>query len=309
MSSQQILYMKEAFLDSYEEELFGQPEFTGFLNPQAGSPITLHFGFSGNERSEATNEGLDFHFDALFLDFRQESEDSSSGSFQSFHKDQQIDSSQGSTLASPSDDIFLNSPTSSEDLEMNYKTGRKKPFTVIRSNKPRDQGPSAKRKRPAGSYSRQTKQNKMKNYPGLITQRLKTKLTNDGEFLTRILKFVNVQFTPSKKQGFLQYVQEYCKDWKTWARVSAYLNRDPVFGPIFQKIILEFLTEKFEDDYEEWLVNGKMNEKSKELLRNSKSFFIQGFSSLSLGGLSEEEDDSEIEEFYPTTSLKKLKIY
>ncbi len=285
MTYQPIQYLNGSEIDSFFQSLRDQQSEFPFLNPQAGSPFP-NFDFS-----EISNDCLEFHLDSPIINFRKESEDTSYESYQPFQEDQITDSSQGSTAASPSYYQYENSPISSDNTEINYD----QPFKIIRSNcsRPNQSQDDTPKKRKSGS--RQTKQNKMKNYPGLITQRLKTKLTTDERFLDRILRFTRIDLTSNEEDEFLEHVQGYSKDWKTWAKVSEHLNKNEKFGSIFLKVILAFLTRNFEKDYEEWLVNGKMNEKSKTLLRDSKEFFIEKFSSI------------HIEE--TKTPVKKLKIY
>jgi len=302
---------------SQNEEIFlGFEDEIPFMNLAAASPKILpdvsdysmdyHLlspSLKGTtELSTETFDQSQFMFATLF---NETIESSSEDSYEFHFQNQELDSSQGSTIPSPG---YCSSPDFRHDETRIRGSCQNQVFRVIRGNNQMKvkKNQNLKKKKigkSSQSTSPSSKQNRMKNYAGLITQRLKTLLTTaDKKFFRRIFARLGIELSSNEKLEFLAFVNQYKKDWKTWATVSKYLSTDSKYGPIFKRIIVEFLSARSDEDFEDWLRVGKMNANSKMILRNDKQFFIDGFLSKCSGDIFDEEE-------YMPKIAKKLKVY
>jgi len=113
-------------------------------------------------------------------------------------------------------------------------------------------------------------QNRMKNIPGLIVQRIKSLIQNNNLFWLETCNLLSEE----EKSEIKQFVNQFNKEDKTWKKIIKFISRNTKIGLKLIQIIVQFL--KPENNYflEEWLEKGKMNEKVKSILRNSNDIKI-----------------------------------
>lgn len=136
---------------------------------------------------------------------------------------------------------------------------------------------------------RRCTQNRIKNLPGLIIQRvrssikmylnLKTPIQNVASRIQYAEKFLK-DMNRMEKDGFLSYLEQYEKRWKTWNSILAFLKRDQKYGLIILDVIAEFLSESGKEDFDEWLRSGKMCEKSKATIIEMKDKLAYKYSQI-----------------------------
>jgi len=139
------------------------------------------------------------------------------------------------------------------------------------------------------SQYKKSAQNRIKNLPGLIIQRVRSTIkiclsienpTERG--YTRVLyveKFLR-DMNRKEKDRFLTFLEQYEKRWKTWHSILTFLNRSQEFGLIILEIIAMFLSDPGKQDFEEWLKSGKMCEKSKATILETKDLLAFKFSQI-----------------------------
>jgi len=157
-------------------------------------------------------------------------------------------------------------------------------------------------------------QNRMKNIPGLIMQRIKTIIKKDLLFWQEISKLWN----QVEKDEIKQLMKGFNKEDKTWLKITRYLGRAPEIGLNLIKIIVSFLDPKNSQFLEEWLETGRMNGKIKNILKNptdietikNKFQNIEKVlqSQKKKNNCDEFNDDLSENEIYGTRSFKKIKI-
>lgn len=143
-------------------------------------------------------------------------------------------------------------------------------------------------------------QNRIKNIPGLIMQRvrssIKTYFTRNPRFekqerrLTYVEKVLGTMSKPEKDK-ILAFLDQYQKNWKTWNTIQKYLQTNPKCGAILLDVVLEFFGNEGLEDFNDWLTSGKMGEKSKKAVTEMKDRIGQKFSKILL--TTEEEEDLE----------------
>jgi hypothetical protein len=145
-------------------------------------------------------------------------------------------------------------------------------------------------------------QNRIKNIPGLIMQRVRSsikayfarnpKLEHKDRRLAYIEKILD-NTTRQEKERLVAFLETYQKNWKTWHTIQVYLQTNQRSGEIMLDIVLEFFREDGLQDFNEWMTSGKMSEKSKAAVNELKERIGQKFSRLlsktDLGGDEEEE--------------------
>ena len=142
-------------------------------------------------------------------------------------------------------------------------------------------------------------QNRIKNFPGLVVQRVKSSIKTfrslkpqEAEKLESrfqyIAKWLNTM-TKSEINAFLSFLDVYEKKWKTWNTIQNFLNRDRKFGRILLDIVDEFFGEGGKEDFVDWLKSGKMGEKSKDTVMSMKEHIGNKFKLIVLAGEDEEQ--------------------
>lgn len=138
-------------------------------------------------------------------------------------------------------------------------------------------------------YKKST-QNRIKNLPGLIIQRVRSSiklylnLKNPAEhggfsriqYVEMFLKDLNRM----EKDRFMIFLEQYEKRWKTWNSILTFLSKDQEYGLIILDIIAKFLSDSGKEDFEEWLRSGKMCEKSKATILETKDLLAYKFSQI-----------------------------
>jgi len=132
------------------------------------------------------------------------------------------------------------------------------------------------------------KQNKMKNFPGLILQRIKTLILKDSTFGQRFLGRFDVKF----HKGIKNLLEKYQKEWKTWRSIKTYLAQDAKYGNYVYEAIFFFLADENKELYEEWINKGKMVDKNKPLAKERREWFAKRFQGLKDGEDIREDDDN-----------------
>jgi len=137
-------------------------------------------------------------------------------------------------------------------------------------------------------YRRST-QNRIKNLPGLIIQRVRSSIKMYLNLKTPIQKVSSrIQYVEKffkdmnrmEKDGFLSYLEKYEKRWKTWNSILTFLKRDEKYGIIILDAIADFLSESGKEDFDEWLRSGKMCEKSKATILEMKDKLAYKYSQI-----------------------------
>jgi len=166
------------------------------------------------------------------------------------------------------------------------------------------------RKEEEKSQEKKSTQNRIKNLPGLIIQRVRSSIkiclniedpTKKGftrvQYVEKFLKDMNRM----EKDSFLIFLEQYEKRWKTWHSILTFLDKNQEFGLVILDIIAMFLSDPGKQDFEEWLKSGKMCEKSKATILETKDLLAFKFSQIFKNpGVLQEP-------FSGTRSLKKQK--
>ena len=138
---------------------------------------------------------------------------------------------------------------------------------------------------------KQKAQNRIKNLPGLIMQRVKTNVKN---YLTHHHKVTPIEnrllfihkilgcFHKSDKERFMDYLDEYQKHWKTWKTIIGFLELNPKYGKVVLELVAEFLGPDGDEDFNQWLRNGKMCNKSIVTIQDAKKLLASKFDAIKL---------------------------
>jgi len=140
------------------------------------------------------------------------------------------------------------------------------------------------------------KQNKMKNFSGLIAQRVKTCLISGIGFGKAFMERLVEKLGEEGRKRFLKFLGKYEKQWKTWASIGKFVHSDEEMGQIFVSAIFEFLQVQNQEDFDLWVDGGKLKKENKELAKNSKDFFIKNFKAIQKGEVCKESEISESNE-------------
>lgn len=119
------------------------------------------------------------------------------------------------------------------------------------------------------------KQNKMKNFPGLMIQNMKAKVIARDQNYLRFIDLVG-----SEKRDFDNYLSKYNKQAKTWKAIQEFLEINVELGLKALDIVFGFLDNENQDLFDEWVKNGRMNEENKKLVKERKAFFVGRFREL-----------------------------
>lgn len=121
-------------------------------------------------------------------------------------------------------------------------------------------------------------QNRLKNCPGLIVQRIKTlSKDNDGFFV----QVVNEKaLFLDELQAFKDFIDSYCKDDKTWKKIKQFLVLDLRFAKGLLELVYSFLSPKYLMEFEKWLKEGKMNINTKNTLKKEVQKILRKFQAM-----------------------------
>lgn len=152
-------------------------------------------------------------------------------------------------------------------------------------------------------------QNRIKNFPGLVVQRVKSTIKmyvstkqQRGEVtnprMSYVAKVVDSMEAGQKNQ-FISFIDKYQKNWKTWNTIQTFLNMDPKLGRILLSVVMEFFGEEGNEDFKDWITSGKMGEKSKDTVMSMKTHIANKFQLIVLEGESQDQIP------YPQKLVKK----
>jgi len=134
-------------------------------------------------------------------------------------------------------------------------------------------------------------QNRRKNLPGLILQRVRStclayfdsrniKIVDDQEGRFTYVRNVMQKYTQRDLQKLKQYLNQYNKDWKTWKMVGKYLNGSGSPERMLREITTLFLENEGLNDFNEWIKNGKMAIYTKNEIQTGKVWLKEKFKEL-----------------------------
>jgi len=138
--------------------------------------------------------------------------------------------------------------------------------------------------------------------PGLVLQRVRSSIKNYYSLNPKLSKSerrlgyvekVLTNLNKSDKDRLLNFLDGYMKNWKTWNTIQKFLHTDLKYGGILLDVVLEFFGEEGKLDFEDWLVSGKMGEKSKAAVTDLKERIRVKFSKI-LSKPEGEEEEAEL---------------
>lgn len=256
-SNAPVIYREEEKTPQYWAKAIGQ-------SPSSGSDSTcesnLHYDLSnlnfGSPSSEVYSN-MDEQFGSqIDSDCRMYHSTSSSG-MNSLYSPSALSPSH-STMDSPyNPESYISS-----DSEDDYKRAAKQRTRKVKNSDA--YSPSDKNSK---------KQNKMKNFPGLIFQNMKTQATAGNQEYLKMIDLRNNEFVTLKT-----FLDGYNKQWKTWASIAKFVQKTPQEGKKALDMVLCFLNNH--TLFEQWVLNGRMDESNKQLIRDRKGFFVTKFDEL-----------------------------
>ena len=170
---------------------------------------------------------------------------------------------------SDSDNDAISMFSESSESEKSYKG---------RNNCKEKKKRTTKKKSTKSSPSGSTKQNNKKNIPGLIAQKVKAFILANHPFYIKAKE--RLCLLARYEKDLKKFADSYNKQHKTWTAITKFLSKNHVLGIIYLDLINLLLSEENKDFFEEWAENGKMNEKTKQILVNEKQFFVDKFENL-----------------------------
>jgi hypothetical protein len=166
-------------------------------------------------------------------------------------------------------------------------------------------------------------QNRIKNIPGLVMQRVRSsikgyftlspKLEKQEKRLVYVDKVLST-LNKSDKEKLLTFLEGYQKNWKTWNTIQNFLQTNPKYGGILLDVVLGFFGQDGLEDFNDWLTSGKMGEKSKAAVTEMKDRIGTKFSKILLksedhpaesAAMEEEKDGEEEVADLPSKIVKK----
>lgn len=169
---------------------------------------------------------------------------------------------------------------------------------------------AGKTNKPPANMPKKKAQNRIKNIPGLIMQRvrsgIKSYFARSPKFPAKDKRLVYIEkvldnISKQDKERLAAFLETYQKNWKTWNTIQQYLHSDPRMGGIMLDTVMGFFQEDGLEDFNDWLTSGKMSDKSKAAVLELKERIGQKFSKL----LVRAEGDEEIEELKSDEKLVK----
>jgi len=134
-------------------------------------------------------------------------------------------------------------------------------------------------------------QNRIKNIPGLVVQRVRSSIKNYLSLNPKLDKHerrlgyvdkVLVHVSKTDRERLLTFLENYQKNWKTWNTIQNFLKTDTKYGGILLDVVLQFFGPDGLDDFNDWLTSGKMGQKSKVAVTEMKEKIGVKFSKILL---------------------------
>lgn len=169
---------------------------------------------------------------------------------------------------------------------------------------------AGKNNNPPVKVPKKKAQNRIKNIPGLIMQRVRSGIKSyfarnpKLEIKEKRLRYVEKVLDSTSKQEkekLAAFLESYQKNWKTWNTIQLYLQSDPRIGRIMLDVVMGFFQEDGQEDFNDWLTSGKMSEKSKIAVMDLKERIGTKFSKLLL------RPEGDVEEEYLQSKEKLVK--
>jgi len=125
-------------------------------------------------------------------------------------------------------------------------------------------------------------QSKWKNFPGHVMFGIKRGCQSYfGEEKGIKLNFIERILSEKKEveDKFKEFIDKYKSVWKTYQTIGAYINNegDKEISSILIRMIIELLSEENSKDFEAWLEETRMNEKTKDAIRKGKETIKKDF--------------------------------
>lgn len=125
-------------------------------------------------------------------------------------------------------------------------------------------------------------QSKWKNFPGHVMFGIKRGCQSYfGDTKGIKLRFIERILSESKETEakFKEFIEKYKSVWKTYQTIITYINTegDQEIVTILIKMIVELLSEENLEDFEAWLEETRMNERTKESIRKGKDTIKKDF--------------------------------
>ena len=185
----------------------------------------------------------------------------SEGCWSPFRLPEQFDSiweetDTASTLASSFSPVEFSNDSESED-EKDEKSVEKKKKGSSKSHK---NGSKKDGKKP---------QNKMKNFPGLIMQRIKTLSKKYSKFFAQVI--LKKKLFLNEQEKFKDFISKYNKNNKTWATIEEYLRNNLRFARGYLKLVYTFMSDEYQEEFDEWVNEGRMSLENQKYLKDMKN--------------------------------------
>ena len=145
-------------------------------------------------------------------------------------------------------------------------------------------------------------QNRIKNIPGLIVQRVRSSIKNYLSLNPKLdkqerrLGYVDkvlVNVNKNDRDRLLAFLEGYQKNWKTWNTIQNFLKTNTKYGAILLDVVLQFFGPDGNDDFNEWLTSGKMGQKSKVAVTEMKDKIGAKFSKILLKAEAQETNQKD----------------
>jgi len=145
-------------------------------------------------------------------------------------------------------------------------------------------------------------QNRIKNIPGLIVQRVRSSIKNYLSLNPKLDKHerrlgyvdkVLVNVNKNDRDRLLAFLEGYQKNWKTWNTIQNFLKTNTKYGAILLDVVLQFFGPDGNDDFNEWLTSGKMGQKSKIAVTEMKDKIGAKFSKILLKAETQETNQKD----------------
>jgi hypothetical protein len=145
-------------------------------------------------------------------------------------------------------------------------------------------------------------QNRIKNIPGLIVQRVRSSIKNYLSLNPKLDKHerrlgyvdkVLVNVNKNDRDRLLAFLEGYQKNWKTWNTIQNFLKTNTKYGAILLDVVLQFFGPEGNDDFNEWLTSGKMGQKSKIAVTEMKDKIGAKFSKILLKAEAQETNQKD----------------
>ena len=173
---------------------------------------------------------------------------------------------------------------------VNQVCSKRKPFILLKDARwnptvkksKRSTGCEEKTPLPKNSHEvpKKPPQSKMKNIPGHTMNAMKRSIKDclenppghhDNRHRAYIFSVLEERkLSQQDKDNLLEFLENMNSQWKTWKAIIGYLAEHPDYAGIFVHCIEQFLGDRGYYDFNEWLVESKMNEATEIKIRDNK---------------------------------------